>query len=289
MVANPMAAPEVFDSHMHTPLCRHALGEPEEYADQALAKGLQGIIFTCHSPMPDGFWPQVRMMDAEFDAYVSLVDRCRRRFHGELEVFLGIESDWFPGCEDWVERLHRRAEFHYCLGSVHWQGPEYGERFRTGDEAAFRRAYWDNLATSAETGLFDCLAHPDLIKNYRPDSWRFDDWREEVAGALDRIARTGVAMELNTSGLKKLYAEMNPGPEMLRMMCERGIPVVVGSDSHVARRVGENFAVALEMLREAGFETVSRFVGRRRLDLPLSEVIAAMAAADRDAGEPVLA
>src|SRR5437762_14029906 len=109
-----MPAPAMFDSHMHTPLCRHAIGEPEDYAARALEQGLQGIIFTCHCPMPDGFWPAVRMSEAEFDDYVTLVQRCRDAFAGRLEVRLGIESDYFPGYEWWIEKLHRRAEFHHC-------------------------------------------------------------------------------------------------------------------------------------------------------------------------------
>ena len=260
------------DSHMHTPLCKHAFGEPEEYAAHAVEQGLQGIIFTCHSPMPAGFWPGVRMSDSQFDAYVKMIARCRERFAGELEVRLGIESDYFPGHEDWIEKLHRRADFHHCLGSVHWQGPEYGQMFETGDTGSFRRTYFQNLATSAETGLFDTLAHPDLIKNYHRHEWNFEEWEPVIAEALDRIAKTGVAMELNTSGLHKLYPEMNPGPQMLAMMCQRKIPVVIGSDSHLAKRVGENFVVALEMLRTAGYESVSVFENRLRKDLPLSGV-----------------
>ncbi len=40
------------DYHMHTPLCRHATGEPGEYAARAIALGLTEIGFSDHSPMP---------------------------------------------------------------------------------------------------------------------------------------------------------------------------------------------------------------------------------------------
>lgn len=267
-----MSTLSFFDSHMHTPLCKHAVGDPVEYAARGLRKGLQGIIITCHSPMPEGFWPSVRMNDAQFDEYVAMVDRARRRFAGDLEVRLGMESDYFPGYEGWVEELHQRADFHYCLGSVHYQGPEYGARYNPTDVTAFRKSYWENLAASAETGLFDCLAHPDLIKNHRTESWSFESQEEDIAAALDRIAKTGVAMELNTSGVHKRLAEMNPGPQMLKMMCQRGIPVVLGSDSHHPDRVGEGFLMGLDLLRNAGYRSVSCFENRRRKDLPLEKV-----------------
>jgi len=269
-----------FDSHMHTTLCKHAWGEPEEYAETALGKGLAGIIFTCHSPMPDGFWPQVRMDMAQFEEYVALVERCARAYEGRLEVRLGLESDFFPGMEAWSEKLHQMAPFQYVLGSVHWQGPEYRQTFDDHNESAFRKSYFEHLAQSAETGLFDSLAHPDLIKNFMAVSWNFEAWQDTIAAALDRIAKTGVAMEINTSGLNKVYKEMNPGPQMLAMMAERGIPLVIGSDSHVPDRVGDNHLAALKLAEDAGWSHISVFKNRQRLELPIAAVRAQLLEAE---------
>jgi HisJ family histidinol phosphate phosphatase len=273
-----------YDSHMHTPLCKHAWGEPEEYAQQAIKAGLKGIIFTCHAPMPNGFWPTVRMSESEFEIYISIVQRAAEAYKNKLHVCLGIESEWFPGQEDYIRTLHERADFDYVLGAVHWQAKEYLAKFESGTIENFRRIYFDNLAKSAESGLYDCLAHPDLVKNYHPDSWCFAIIKNTVSTCLDRIAATGVAMELNTSGLNKSYSEMNPGNEMLRMMAERKIPIVVGSDAHRAQRVGEHFTTALNNLIEAGYQEVCYFQKRQRIDLKISDVLASLKkAADHNA------
>jgi len=265
-----------YDSHMHTPLCKHAAGEPEEYCAQALKSGLKGIIFTCHCPMPDGFWPTVRMSESEFDVYLGLVQRAKDAYKNKLDVTLGIESEYFPGYEKYIENLHQRAPFDYCLGGLHWQAKEYLGKYEQGTIEGFRRIYFEHLAASAETGLYDCIAHPDLVKNYHPDSWCFAIIKNTVSSVLDRIAKTGVAMEMNTSGLNKSYSEMNPGNEMLRMMAERKIPIVVGSDAHKPVRVGEHFVTALNNLSEAGFEHVSYFKKRERHDLKISDVISSI-------------
>lgn len=272
----PAGSALYYDSHMHTPLCKHAWGEPEEYAAQGLKSGLRGIIFTCHCPMPDGYWPSVRMADSEFDLYVQIVQRAAQAYSGKLDVCLGLESEFFPGCEPWIEKLHKRADFDYILGGVHWQAKEYLAKYEVGTIENFRRTYFEHLAQSAESGLYDCLAHPDLVKNYHPDSWCFAIIKNTVEGVLDRIAKTGVAMEMNTSGLNKSYSEMNPGNEMLRMMAERGIPIVIGSDAHRANRVGEHFITALNNLADSGFEEVSYFQKRQRVSLKISEVIASI-------------
>ncbi len=268
--------PLYYDSHMHTPLCKHANGEPEEYAETALHRGLKGIIFTCHSPMPDGWWPQVRMDISQLDDYLAMVDRTREAYAGRLDVRVGMEMDFFPGFEWWVESLNERCEFHHVLGSVHFFGTDYKTKFWKGDLVTFQKQYFTHLAESAETGLFDTLAHPDLVKNLQPENYEFEVIAEHLGTCLDRIAATGVAMELNTSGRLKLAPEFNPGPGMLTMMRERGIPVVLGSDSHVPRRVGSDFGDALDSLEAAGYSKVSHFLSRKRVDLNIPDVRASL-------------
>ena len=198
-----MPVPLLYESHSHTPLCKHATGEPVEYAAAAAARGLKGIIFTCHCPLPDGISAGVRMAPGEFDRYAEMVGAARAEFAGRVDVRLGLESDFFPGVESWLELLHARYPLHHVLGSVHMQVPEYRARFFRGDWFDYQQTYFQHLAESAETGLYDTLAHPDLVKNEAPSEWDFTRIRPYIERALDRIATTGVAMELNTSGLQK--------------------------------------------------------------------------------------
>ncbi|MEZ5300185.1 MAG: histidinol-phosphatase [Verrucomicrobiales bacterium] len=266
--------PIYYDSHMHTPLCRHAEGEPEAYAEIAKAAGLRGIVFTCHSPMPDGWFGRVRMTPDEFPDYLDLVARATKAYRDDplFEVKVGLESDFFPGMEGWLADLHAKAPLHHVLGSVHYFGPEYIEKYWQNDLDRFYATYFDHLAAAAESGLFDTLAHPDLIKNFEPDAWSFDRVRHLVEPCLDRIAGTGVAMELNTSGRKKAYPEVNPGPEFLELMCEREIPVIIGSDAHTPQRAGDSFLRALEHIENAGYWSVAFFDRRNRVDVPIKHV-----------------
>ena len=277
-----MSAPVFYESHSHTPLCKHAVGDPAEYAAVAEQRGLKGIIITCHAPLPDGLGIDHRMAPEDFGRYVDLVAAARETFAGRVDVRLGLESDYFPGIERWAEKLHARAPLHHVLGSVHMQVTHYRAKYFTGDFLAYQRTYFEHLAESAETGLFDTLAHPDLVKNEAPHEWDFGRILPDIQRALDRIARTGVAMELNTSGLNKALPEMNPGPRMLALIRERGIPVVIGADAHRPGRVADRYEEALRLLGEMGFNTVSLFLDRRRREVPIAEALASL----RPAAEP---
>ena len=271
-----MSAPLLYESHCHTPLCRHAIGEPEDYAATALARGLKGITFTCHAPLPDGFAAEVRMRPEQFEDYVAMVGRAREAFAGRVDVRLGLESDWYPGVEPWLEKLHARYPLHHVLGSIHYQMHDYRALFFRGDVHAYQEIYYEHLARSAESGLFDTLAHPDLIKNESPAHWDFSRLHPFICRALDRIAATGVAMELNTSGALKTFPEMNPSPAQLSLMRERGIPVVLGADAHVPQRVADGYKTGLKLLRSVGYTEVSFFLDRQRQTVPISDALASL-------------
>jgi len=271
-----MSTPLLYESHCHTTLCKHAFGTTDNYAAVALARGFKGITFTCHCPLPDGFSANVRMSPDQFDDYVAMVAATREVFAGRLDVRLGLESDFYPGVEPWLTELHSRVPLSHVLGSIHYQVSDYRKRFYTGDTFSYQQLYYDHLAQSAESGLFDTLAHPDLVKNESPDEWDFARIQPDIARALDRIAATPVAMELNTSGIQKALPEMNPSPSQLAMMLERNIPVVIGADAHVAERVGDGYAYALQLLREVGYSEVSFFIDRQRQSVPIDEALASL-------------
>jgi len=265
-----MPEPELYETHSHTPLCKHADGLPGEYAAVAEERGLHGLTVTCHGPLPDGLSAKVRMRPSEFGAYLRLVEEARTEWEGRVDVRLGLESDFLPGLEEWADALHRKADFDYVIGSVHPHIPEYRERYHSGSWPEFHRIYFRHLAEAAETGLYDCLAHPDIVKNLGTEEWDLEALMPEIEAALDRIAQTGVAMELNTSGRFKKVAEMNPAPSILAAMKERDIPVVVGADAHMPERVGEGFLEAFRLLSETGYDETVYFLEREPVRVPIA-------------------
>ena len=263
--------PVLYETHSHTPLCKHAVGEPEEYAQVAFDRRLRGHTVTCHNPMPNGYSSDVRMAADEFETYLDGVRRAQVAWEGRVDVRLGLECDYFPGYERWLEQQVTSVEFDYVLGSIHPACDEFNAKFWNGDAVQFQRAYFEQLAVAAETGFFDCLSHPDLVKNQVSESWYPEQILGDIRRALDRISVTGIAMELNTSGLGKPVAEMNPARSILQEMHRRGIPVVIGADAHDPHRVGADFDTALDTLGAVGYACTSIFLDRRRIDIPLDQ------------------
>tara|TARA_Y100001968_G_scaffold45654_1_gene35758 strand:- start:539 stop:1198 length:660 start_codon:yes stop_codon:yes gene_type:complete len=209
---------------------------------------------------------------AEFDQYVAMVENARQEWMGRVDIRLGMESDYIPGMEPWLETLHRMAEFHHVLGSVHPHLEDYRDRFYTGDFAAYVATYFDHIAMAAETGLFDTIAHPDLVKRVSPDQWDPTRAMGSICPSLDRIARAGTAMELNTSGLNAECGEVYPNKPMLGEMLKRNIPVVLGADAHDPGRVAADFENALDILSSVGYTHINIFLDRQRREIPIANV-----------------
>lgn len=264
------------DYHMHTPLCRHATGQPSEYALAATERGLPEIGFSDHSPMPEAFddW---RMDIAEFPRYLEMVEETRQSFAGELDVRLGLECDWLPKGEGWIEDLAGRAPFDYLIGSVHYlepgwavddPDPKWKERWENpGALDEIWTNYWERYTSCISSGLFDILAHPDLPKKFghRPGG----DLRRFYEPAVAALRKADCAFELSTAGLRKPCAEMYPARDFLILAREAGVPLVISSDAHRPDEVGAHFDRAVALAKEVGYTHTARFEKRERTLVPL--------------------
>ena len=86
--------------------------------------------------------------------------------------------------DHWLEDLHDRVELHHVLGSVHPHLVEYQDLYFKGNMLDFQKTYFNHLALAAETGLFDTLSHPDLVKNVDPNEWDPELLKDHILSVL---------------------------------------------------------------------------------------------------------
>ena len=248
-----------YDSHLHTPLCGHATGTPREYAQTALDAGLTGLCFTDHMPMPSWYDAPWRMKLKQLPEYVAEIQAVQREFAGRLDVRLGLEADYHPGTERFVEKVLGMVEWDYVIGSVHYLGawgfdnPEFVVEYEERDLGGLYRDYYALVEGAARSGLFDAIGHLDLPKKFG----HLDPDPVYALHALDAVAGQGLALDFNTAGWRKPVAEAYPAPDLVRAAAERGIPFVLGSDAHQPGEVGFRFADAVKEIRDVGGRVVT--------------------------------
>ena len=206
------------------------------------------------------FWEEQARDD--LDAYCEFVRG--------TSLKLGIECDFVPGAEDRTANLLEARDFDYVVGSVHFVGERAVDHEGwdvwegEGDPDEVWRRYFEALAECARSGLFDILAHPDLVKVWggaRPLPER--DPRVFYEPAVEAIAESGIAVEVSTAGLRKPVGEIYPAPAFAEMCVEAGAVFALSSDAHLPEQVGFGYDRALEFLDELGRRGDLRLRGPR--------------------------
>lgn len=213
------------------------------------------------------FW--VEQATDDLDAYCE--------FLAASGLKVGIEADFVPGAEDRIAELLDSRRFDYVVGSVHFIGEGSVDQDRWDiwkiedyDPDRVWERYFEQVAASASSGLFDVIAHPDLVKVWGADRPVPEgDLRRFYEPAVSAIAEIGVAVEVSTAGLRKPAAEIYPAAGFAGLCIEAGVPFSLSSDAHLPEEIGFAYDQALEFMRGHGINEVSTFAGRERTMEPL--------------------
>jgi histidinol-phosphatase (PHP family) len=198
-------------------------------------------------------------------------------YSDSLAIRIALEVTYQASREEEIERFLRDKELDYVIGSVHLveDGQEWAmvsEEGRCKRYFARRsmreayRPYFAEVRRAVESGLFDFIGHLDLVKRYGVRYYGPFDlslFATEVREILKLAVERGVGLEINTSGLRQAPHETYPGLEVLRWYRKLGGRILtVGSDAHSVEDLGKGITEALNLAREAGFETITLFEKR---------------------------
>lgn len=265
------------DYHLHTRRSGHAEGEPDDYVAVARRVGIDEIGFAEHCMVPGcekGFdesnkhWMDWSEIDDYFEELKALGEASR------FPVRIGFEVDYCPGEEERTRRALASFSPDFVTGAVHnlpGIGPLYTTEFK--DPASTYRKYFEVTKCAVESGLFDIIAHPNLV-------WRMCPWPEkEALGLLEQledllatVRAADVCLEVNSRAmLNEGYSSTEFYRWFIRRLAENGIRVTMGSDSHRAHEVGRFFPEVVELLKDEGHSQIAVFRGRVRRMVPLDE------------------
>lgn len=261
----------MLDYHVHTWRCKHAVGKIGDYVEAAASRGLKEIGFSDHypifyfSPLP---YEDYSMDLSELPAYAGEVEEAKERFKGRVEVKVGVEVDYCEGCEPLLKEALTSQEFDYVVGAVHfvdgWAVDDERNlgKYKEYDLDALYAKYFGALKALIKSGLFDVVAHLDVIKKFGfvPEG----GVERYLLPCLDLIAEEGVCAEINTSGLDGPAKETYPGLKFLKEMRDRGVQVTLGSDAHKPRDVARHFDTVLRELKKSGYRKLVSFTKREK-------------------------
>ena len=272
----------MIDSHSHTSYSKHAIGTVDELVRASIAAGVTVLTITDHAPFPVD--TDNRLLASELDQYFADIERARETYLGQITILCGLELDYMPGTDAINRELLARYPMDFAIGSIHyvevpdeavvkvWELPRLAGQ-------VFLDSYFSNLEGLLDSGLFDAVGHADTLLRGVPE----DIFLRRFEPLLAQLARSGIAFELNASGLRKSSLDpttgrevqgfwSHPSRELVAQLIADGVPFTIGSDTHDPSDAGAGIAELLEALRPLGLKSISYYERRRRIDVSLDSL-----------------
>ncbi len=240
------------DYHIHTNRCKHATGQMQEYVEKAIQLQIPEIAFTDHIPLPDGFDRSHRMSYNELEDYLNDIEILRYKYHSDIQIYAGIEADFYDGFEEYLYQIFQQFNFDIIILAVHfikgWPKNNwvFSYYFPNRSIHEIYSDYLQAIKRGISTGLFDIIGHLDVIKD--ADFPLLNLNKPELLDILECVKKQSMAVEINTSGLRREIKEIYPNLNILPLLEEFNIPITFGSDAHEPKHVGYQFDTVEKML-----------------------------------------
>ena len=250
------------DYHMHTVLS-DGKNNHEEMVLAAIEKGLDEIGFTDHVCIKPVSWA---MNIIDIPVMTNQILEVQEKYKNQIKIRHGIELDYFPGAETELKQIIDSVPLDFLIGAVHfigdWNFDSDKSLYGKWSNDYLYKMYFELVQQAAESGLFDTIAHLDIIKKFRiyPES-DLSDLFEETARIL---ARNNIIVELNTGGADRPCGEFTPGRMLLEICHKYNVEVTLGSDAHHHSQIARHYETAVELLKETGYTEIVTFENRQR-------------------------
>jgi histidinol-phosphatase (PHP family) len=256
------------DSHLHTNLSPDSPVPIDDYARQAVERGIAEICITDHVDFEPGT-PAFEFVP--FDVRERTVRDAAERWAPQgVAIRFGVEITYDSRHEDAIRRHLRRHAYDFVIGSVHVyaDSPYHAARVARWVEGRplpeIVGPYFAEVLAATRSGLFDTIGHLDFVKRYLMPYVTPADLEaapELYEPLLRALVESGVALEVNTSGLRQAPRETYPSQAVVRrFQVLGGTALSAGSDAHDQRAFTSGLEAGYGVAAAAG---ISEFTFRR--------------------------
>jgi histidinol-phosphatase (PHP family) len=193
--------------------------------------------------------------------------RLQTRYRDQIIIFIGMETEMYPGALDLAARIQKDLAPDYLVGSVHHAAGlafDYNEesyhaaRRELGGWEGLYNHYFDLQYELIKTLTPQVIGHFDLIRIYDPDypvHLALPTVQNRIQRNLKLIKAQGGILDFNLRALVKGAPEPYVSRPILGLARDMGIPVVPGDDSHGVDSVGNKMEQGIQILADMGFDT----------------------------------
>ena len=272
----------MIDYHIHTRHSVDADGSLAEYCEKAIKLGLTEVCFTNHCELDPKRNDNLIRLDGSIlpisrtnlSVLNDEIEEARARYgKSGLAVRSGLEIGFYNGVASRIHEVVGDLIFDYIIAGIHClehvcidSSKEYRDYFEVNEIDTLLEKYYAEAEHLVDCQIFDSFAHIDVYKKYGIGFYgekikRFPE--ERLRAVLRKMTEKGLALEINTAGLRRVN-EFYPSGDIMRLAKECGIErLSIGSDCHKIEDLGKGIMDGMAFARSFGFETLCRFEKRK--------------------------
>ncbi|MDD4355163.1 MAG: histidinol-phosphatase [Candidatus Izemoplasmatales bacterium] len=248
--------------HTHMYLCRHAIGDVEDYVLEAIRLGFDSLGMSDHAPFFELQDRSIRMYPEDLSLYLEKCDACIKKYKNQIIVYKALEIEYFPDHKQKYVDLLKELDYlalgqHYIIEADSPNGLRSSYKLFTKQQIT---TYVDMVIEAMHSGYFKFVCHPDL---FLYNVTRMDSIIMEESRRLIRNAReTNTPLEINVNGIRKGSRVTDDGLRFLYPRLEfwqivktEKARVIISSDAHQPNYLyDEAVQSAYKFAREIGIE-----------------------------------
>ncbi len=267
------------DYHVHTAYCRHAKGSINEYIEKAIALGLNEIGFTDHlgryylTPSQKRKHWDWGIKDGDLPRYFDDLCTLKENYKKDIRISIGLEVDYVKGTEQTAAEIMSAYPLDYAICSVHclpYFGWKHIFQYSDQDPLTLFTEYFSTVKDALNCGVFQVIAHMDLIWRYVPWDWENDTQMSElIRNTVQVAAKSPTIVEINANGYH-WFTENNPDDNnpfaiMTEEIGKRNVLITLASDAHEPSSVGNHFTPMIKFLKKQGVHSFCTFDKKKLL------------------------
>jgi len=245
----------------------------------AIQKGGGSIGFSEHSYV--SFDEEYSMSIEDTPKYISEIIALKKKYEDSIDVFLGIEMDYFTnkvpeGMEYVIGTAHHVEidENYITVDGAFGHLEQMNNEYFGGDYLALAESYFSTMANVIDKTGADIVGHFDLIAKHNLDGRMFDEthprYVKAALSAMENILEKCKIFEVNTGAMYRLgKTEPYPSVYLLKELYKRGGEVTLSSDSHKAKSLYYKFDEMRDLIISCGFKHIKRLTKDGFINVPL--------------------
>lgn len=237
----------------------------EEMVLSAIEKGCREIGFSDHAPMQ--FRCDWSARAEKIEEYKKEVVALKEKYKGKIDIFLGIEQDYYST---------PASGYDYIIGSVHFvykdgeyipvdisadEVKSYIDRLYDGDVYGYCEDYFKLVKDICEVTKCQMIGHFDLVTKFNERLPLIDinhpRYVKAVDDALEALLKSDAIFEVNTGAISRGYRTTPyPDERTMEIIAKSGKPFVITSDTHNKDTVTFNFEEQESSLSSKGYKYI---------------------------------